>query len=152
MKKRYTKHKIFKVNKFNSCKNYSFKMLILSLYFPPVDYQQQILDIASSTDLTLKSSVVGNFIRLSAIFISPWLQGLGGIKKCLFSPSMLPFASMWSASWLWVIDLKKTSVDSPLLFSGWQNCYHVTCQAHLPPNRISINHFCWGNSCLFETS
>ena len=50
---------------------------------------------------------------------------------------------MWPASQSWVIDLRKTSLKSPLLFSGWQNCYVFTYQPNLPSNRIRTDHLCW---------
>lgn len=50
---------------------------------------------------------------------------------------------MWPAGQSWVIDLRKTSLKSPLLFSGWQNCYVFTYQPNLPSNRIHIDHLCW---------
>lgn len=56
---------------------------------------------------------------------------------------LLPFASVWPTSQSWVIDLRKTSLKSPLLFSGWQNCYVFTYQPNLPSDRIHINHLYW---------
>lgn len=50
---------------------------------------------------------------------------------------------MWPASQSWVIDLRKTSLKSPLLFSGWQNCYVFTYQPNLPSHRIRTDHLCW---------
>lgn len=108
--------------------NCSFSMLSLG-FCAYVAYTRtsRFVAMVYSTGLTLRSFVVGNFLKLCHLCPSlfPWLQGQGLIKISL-PLFLLLFASMWPASQSCVIDLRKTSLKSPLLFSGWQNCYVFT--------------------------